>query len=98
MLVKKTIGRPLTNRVALSRGRDNPAYSEPFVTLSPISQRRNDSAKMPSLDVSELNIALSILGSFIILYGVISVKIKRVWYLGEARMRFDHLNIKSSEY
>ncbi|PKS08146.1 hypothetical protein jhhlp_005422 [Lomentospora prolificans] len=39
---------------------------------------------MPSLDVSELNIVLSILGSFIILYGVISVKIKRVWYLGEA--------------
>ncbi|KAH8898855.1 Sodium/hydrogen exchanger family protein [Thozetella sp. PMI_491] len=39
---------------------------------------------MPSLDVSELNIVLSILGAFIILYGLISVKIKRQWYLGEA--------------
>lgn len=25
------------------------------------------------------------MGAFIILYGVISVKIKQVWYLGEAR-------------
>ncbi|KAK2759987.1 hypothetical protein FQN54_002723 [Arachnomyces sp. PD_36] len=39
---------------------------------------------MPTLDVSELNIVLAILGAFIILYGVISVKIKNVWYLGEA--------------
>ncbi|KAJ3497180.1 hypothetical protein NLG97_g2095 [Lecanicillium saksenae] len=39
---------------------------------------------MPSLDVSELNIVLSVLGSFIVLYGIISVKIKQVWYLGEA--------------
>lgn len=42
---------------------------------------------MPSLDVSELNIVLSVLGAFTVLYGVISIKIKRVWYLGEARMR-----------
>ncbi|KAM3512753.1 hypothetical protein MY11210_003627 [Beauveria gryllotalpidicola] len=39
---------------------------------------------MPTLDVSELNIVLSVLGTFIILYGVISVKIKQAWYLGEA--------------
>ncbi|KAI1840962.1 hypothetical protein JX265_010434 [Neoarthrinium moseri] len=39
---------------------------------------------MPSLDVSELNIVISILGAFIILYGFISVKIKQVWFLGEA--------------
>lgn len=39
---------------------------------------------MPVLDVSELNIVLSILGTFIILYGIISVKIKQVWYFGEA--------------
>ncbi|PHH91420.1 hypothetical protein CDD83_563 [Cordyceps sp. RAO-2017] len=39
---------------------------------------------MPSLDVSELNIVLSVLGTFIILYGIISVKIKQKWYLGEA--------------
>lgn len=62
---------------------------------------------MPILDVSELNIVLSILGmygkdhepdsnfqransrptglgSFIVLYGFIAVKIKQVWYLGEA--------------
>ncbi|KJZ74361.1 hypothetical protein HIM_06171 [Hirsutella minnesotensis 3608] len=39
---------------------------------------------MPSLDVSELNIVLSVLGAFIVLYGIISVKIKQRWYLGEA--------------
>ncbi|KAK3186568.1 hypothetical protein K4F52_004608 [Lecanicillium sp. MT-2017a] len=39
---------------------------------------------MPSLDVSELNIVLGVLGAFIIIYGIISVKIKQVWYLGEA--------------
>ncbi len=39
---------------------------------------------MPSLDVSELNIVLAILGTFIVLYGWISVKIKAQWYLGEA--------------
>ncbi|EGX95824.1 Na(+)/H(+) antiporter 1 [Cordyceps militaris CM01] len=39
---------------------------------------------MPVLDVSELNIVISVLGAFIILAGVISVKLKQVWYLGEA--------------
>ncbi|KAJ4291678.1 hypothetical protein N0V90_009573 [Kalmusia sp. IMI 367209] len=39
---------------------------------------------MPTLDVSELNIVISVLGAFTILYGVISVKIKQDWYLGEA--------------
>ncbi|KAK1594602.1 sodium/hydrogen exchanger family protein [Colletotrichum navitas] len=39
---------------------------------------------MPTLDPSELNIVLSVFGAFIILYGVLSVKIKNVWYLGEA--------------
>ncbi|KAK0628025.1 Na(+)/H(+) antiporter, partial [Lasiodiplodia hormozganensis] len=39
---------------------------------------------MPNLDVSELNVVISILGAFIMLYGVISYKIKNVWYLGEA--------------
>ncbi|RYP67844.1 hypothetical protein DL771_007021 [Monosporascus sp. 5C6A] len=39
---------------------------------------------MPSLDVSELNIVLSILGIFTLFYGYISVKIKQKWYLGEA--------------
>ncbi|EEP81432.1 conserved hypothetical protein [Uncinocarpus reesii 1704] len=39
---------------------------------------------MPTLDVSELNIVLSVLGAFILLYGFISYKIKNVWYLGEA--------------
>ncbi|KAK8059298.1 Sodium/hydrogen exchanger family protein [Apiospora saccharicola] len=39
---------------------------------------------MPSLDVSELNIVISVFGSFIILYGFASVKIKQVWFLGEA--------------
>ncbi|KMP05540.1 Na(+)/H(+) antiporter 1 [Coccidioides immitis RMSCC 3703] len=39
---------------------------------------------MPTLDVSELNIVLSVLGAFTLLYGFISSKIKNVWYLGEA--------------
>ncbi|KAK3321896.1 Sodium/hydrogen exchanger family-domain-containing protein [Apodospora peruviana] len=39
---------------------------------------------MPSLDVSELNIVLGVLGTFILLYGIISVKIKSRWFLGEA--------------
>ncbi|KAK1991943.1 sodium/hydrogen exchanger family protein [Colletotrichum falcatum] len=39
---------------------------------------------MPTLDLSELNIVLAVFGAFIILFGVLSVKIKNVWYLGEA--------------
>lgn len=39
---------------------------------------------MPKLDVSELNIVIAILGTFIVGYGFFSVKIKQVWYLGEA--------------
>ncbi|KAI2622709.1 Na(+)/H(+) antiporter 1 [Hypomontagnella submonticulosa] len=39
---------------------------------------------MPTLDVSELNIVVSILGIFTVLYGLVAVKIKGVWYLGEA--------------
>ncbi|KEY63815.1 hypothetical protein S7711_09717 [Stachybotrys chartarum IBT 7711] len=39
---------------------------------------------MPVLDVSELNIILGVLSAFILLYGIISVKIKSRWYLGEA--------------
>lgn len=38
----------------------------------------------PVIGLSELNIVLGVLGSFIILYGIISVKIKAKWYLGEA--------------
>lgn len=70
-----------------------------------------DIAKMPVLNLSELNIVLSVLGpylgthpslgacrlslrplltclylgAFTVLYGIISVKIKQAWYLGEAR-------------
>ncbi|KAM0197182.1 hypothetical protein ACHAPA_004203 [Fusarium lateritium] len=39
---------------------------------------------MPVLNLSELNIVLAVLGGFMTLYGVISVKIKQSWYLGEA--------------
>ncbi|KAH6618489.1 Sodium/hydrogen exchanger family-domain-containing protein [Boeremia exigua] len=39
---------------------------------------------MPTLDVSELNIIIAVLGAFTILYGLGSVKIKQIWYLGEA--------------
>lgn len=41
---------------------------------------------MPTLNISELNIVLSVLGAFILLFGFISVKIKDKWLLGEARM------------
>ncbi|ELQ36731.1 Na(+)/H(+) antiporter [Pyricularia oryzae] len=39
---------------------------------------------MPSLDPSELNIILAVLGAFTIIYGLFSVLIKQRWYLGEA--------------
>lgn len=39
---------------------------------------------MPSLDISELNVVIAVLGVFILGFGFISVKIKSVWYLGEA--------------
>uniref|UniRef100_A0A0D2YA29 Cation/H+ exchanger transmembrane domain-containing protein n=1 Tax=Fusarium oxysporum (strain Fo5176) TaxID=660025 RepID=A0A0D2YA29_FUSOF len=39
---------------------------------------------MPVLNLSELNIVLGVLGGFMALYGIISVKIKQSWYLGEA--------------
>jgi len=39
---------------------------------------------MPSLDPSELNQIIAVLGAFIVLYGFISVPIKQIWYLGEA--------------
>lgn len=35
-------------------------------------------------DTSTLNVVISILGFFILAYGAISIKIKQVWYLGEA--------------
>ncbi|KAI1826369.1 Cation/H+ exchanger [Xylaria intraflava] len=39
---------------------------------------------MPTLDVSELNIVLSVLGSFIVIYGLFAVRIRSIWHLGEA--------------
>ncbi|KAI1266948.1 Sodium/hydrogen exchanger family-domain-containing protein [Xylariaceae sp. FL1019] len=39
---------------------------------------------MPTLDISELNIVIAVLGSFAVLFGLFAVKIKSVWYLGEA--------------
>ncbi|KAI0418228.1 Cation/H+ exchanger [Xylaria grammica] len=39
---------------------------------------------MPTLDVSELNVVTAILGSFAVVYGLFAVRIKSVWYLGEA--------------
>jgi sodium/hydrogen antiporter len=36
------------------------------------------------VDLSTLNVVITILGFFILAYGAISVKIKNVWYLGEA--------------
>ncbi|CAI4212324.1 unnamed protein product [Parascedosporium putredinis] len=39
---------------------------------------------MPTFDVSELNTIIAIFGAFTVLYGIISVKIKDAWFLGEA--------------
>ena len=39
---------------------------------------------MPLLDLSNLNTIISILGLFITSYAFLSIKIKQVWYLGEA--------------
>ncbi|CEI70412.1 hypothetical protein FVEN_g1082 [Fusarium venenatum] len=39
---------------------------------------------MPTLHLSDLNVVLAVLGAFMTLYGVISVKLKQQWYLGEA--------------
>ncbi|KAJ4189936.1 hypothetical protein NW759_016753 [Fusarium solani] len=39
---------------------------------------------MPTLNISELNVVLGVLGAYTVLYGIISVKIKQAWYLGEA--------------
>ncbi|KAI8627618.1 Cation/H+ exchanger [Xylariaceae sp. FL1651] len=39
---------------------------------------------MPTLDLSELNIVVAVLGSFTVVYGLFAVRIKSVWSLGEA--------------
>ncbi|KAI2634455.1 Sodium/hydrogen exchanger family-domain-containing protein [Xylaria nigripes] len=39
---------------------------------------------MPTLDVSQLNIVLAVLGSFIVVFGLFADRIKSIWYLGEA--------------
>ncbi|KAH7128065.1 Sodium/hydrogen exchanger family-domain-containing protein [Dactylonectria estremocensis] len=39
---------------------------------------------MPNLNVSELNVVTAVAGGFMVLFGIISVKIKHAWYLGEA--------------
>jgi len=41
------------------------------------------------LNMSELNVVIAIFGFFTLAYGIISVKIKTAWYLGEAREHFD---------
>ena len=59
----------------------------PFLpsTYSFSDDHRLPTFKMPTLDVSDLNVTISILGAFIVLFGLFSIKIKRSWYLGEAR-------------
>ncbi|KAJ1332076.1 sodium/hydrogen antiporter [Microdochium nivale] len=39
---------------------------------------------MPALDIIELNTVVAVFGAFIVLFGFLSVKLKRAWYLGEA--------------
>lgn len=61
-----------------------PYFTFDSITVFPGETPASFLDKMPTLDVSELNIVISILGAFTILYGVISVKIKQKWFLGEA--------------
>ncbi|OJJ30475.1 hypothetical protein ASPWEDRAFT_46076 [Aspergillus wentii DTO 134E9] len=42
----------------------------------------------PLLDVSSLNVVISVLGLYILLFGFISLKIKQKWYIGEALPAF----------
>lgn len=66
---------------------------------------------MPTLDVSELNVVVAVLGkwggrrakdndesllticqgTFVVVYGLLAVKIKSIWYLGEACKLFSFL-------
>ncbi|KAI1809268.1 Cation/H+ exchanger [Poronia punctata] len=39
---------------------------------------------MPTLDLSEVNKATAVIGSFMAIYGLLATKIRSVWYLGEA--------------
>ncbi|KAK0384669.1 hypothetical protein NLU13_8755 [Sarocladium strictum] len=39
---------------------------------------------MPVLNLSELNIVVSVAGGFLLAFGIVSVKLKQTWYLGEA--------------
>ncbi|KFA55907.1 hypothetical protein S40293_06932 [Stachybotrys chartarum IBT 40293] len=39
---------------------------------------------MPTLDIIELNTVIAVFGAFTVLFGFLSVKLKRSWYLGEA--------------
>ena len=57
-----------------------------FSPLKEAAKASHNQPAMPTLNISELNIVLSVLGAFILLYGFISVKIKDKWLLGEARM------------
>ncbi|KAJ2990594.1 hypothetical protein NUW58_g2872 [Xylaria curta] len=43
---------------------------------------------MPTLDVSELNVVVAVLGGFALFHGLFAVWIKSVWYLGEALPAF----------
>jgi len=41
---------------------------------------------MPALDISELNTVIAVFGAFTVVFGLISVKLKQSWYMGEASM------------
>ncbi|KUL90879.1 hypothetical protein ZTR_00942 [Talaromyces verruculosus] len=42
----------------------------------------------PILDITNVNVALSVFGIFILTYGYVSAKLQQVWYLGEALPAF----------
>lgn len=56
-----------------------PTSTLPLLDIAPLFR-----GTMPVLDLSEFNIVLAVVGAFLILFGIISSKIKHSWYLGEA--------------
>lgn len=49
----------------------------------------------PEIDTGDLNLVTAVLGAFMTLYGLVSVKIKEKWYLGEARASSSLLGVDS---
>lgn len=70
---------------ALIQRRSLPPINDTNLDYNPNMAGFNDIV----LGMSELNVVIAIFGFFVLTYGIISVKIKNAWYLGEACEQFD---------